>query len=358
MPLAVSVPLPELPALPLSVLDVAPVQQGSTASVALAASIQLARHVEDLGFTRFWLAEHHNMPGIASAAPAVAAAAIGQATTSIRIGSGGVMLPNHASLVVAEQFGTLEALFPGRVDLGIGRAPGTDQATAAALRGGSLGAEQFPQQLGEIMAFFRGQFPPGHPYASIQATPGSGQNVPMWLLGSSGYSARLAGALGLPFAFAHHFSAENTLPALELYRSSFQPSDRLRQPYAMIAVQVVCGVDDEHALALAMPSALSFVRLRQGRPDRLPTVAQAAAHDWTAAELQFAADRQSGQAVGGPATVQRRLAKLLAETDVDELMVTTMVGDAQQARASMTRVRGLFPPVLRAAYEGNLVDLV
>ncbi len=333
-----------LPALPLSVLDLAPVVTGRTAVEALAATRALARTVENLGFTRFWLAEHHNMPGIASSAPTVVMAAVAAATERIRVGSGGVMLPNHPPLVVAEQFGTLAALYPGRIDLGLGRAPGTDQNTARALRRSveALSDDDFPQQLGELMGFFTGSFPEGHPYRAIRAVPGDGSVPPIWLLGSSGYSAQLAGMLGLPFAFAHHFMAQNTLPALELYRGSFRPSDILTEPYAMVAVQVVAAETDEEAQRLALPAGLSFLRLRQGNPSTMPTAEEAAAYPWTEQERAFVGDRWRGQAIGSQATVRDQLADLLTTTAADELMVTTMVPDSLARLRSMELVRELF----------------
>ena len=238
---------------PLSVLDLAPVPDGGNAGDALRATIDLARHVERLGFHRFWVAEHHNMPGIASSAPPVLIGHIADATTTMRVGSGGVMLPNHVSLVVAEQFGMLEALHPGRIDLGIGRAPGTDQVTAAALRRSpeALSADDFPDQLMDLLGYFTGRWPDGHPFAQITAVPGRGYQPAMWLLGSSGYSAQVAGLLGLPFAFAHHFSPANTLPALALYREHFRPSEALDRPYAMVAAAVVCADTDDRARWLA-----------------------------------------------------------------------------------------------------------
>ncbi len=334
----------DLPALPLSVLDLAPVAADSTPGDALRATVELARVVEDLGFTRFWVAEHHSMPGVASSAPPVLIGAIAAATSRIRVGSGGVMLPNHPPLVVAEQFGTLAALHPGRIDLGLGRAPGTDQKTARALRRSvtPLSDEDFPQQLGELVGFFRGGFPDDHPYRAITAVPGLGENPPIWLLGSSGYSAQLAGLLGLPFAFAHHFMAQNTLPALELYRQTFRPSDVLDAPYAMVAAQVVLADTDERALELAKPLALSFLELRRGHPTRLPTVEQAAAHSWTEVEEAALRERLAGQAVGGPQTVRRQLAELLSATAADELMVTTTVPDSAARLASMRGLRDLF----------------
>jgi luciferase family oxidoreductase group 1 len=312
---------------PLSVLDLAPVAAGATAGGALRNTTELARRTEALGFHRFWVAEHHNMPAIASSAPAVVIAHLAANTSTIRVGSGGVMLPNHAPLVVAEQFGTLEALHPGRIDLGIGRAPGTDQATALALRRtvDGLSAEGFPQELGDLIGYFTGE----DPRQRITATPGKGDMPVVWLLGSSGFSARLAGLLGLPFSFAHHFSAENTLPALALYRESFRPSRWLDRPYAMVAVSAICADTDERAEWLAGPSGLSFLRLRQGRPQPLASLEDAAAYPYTDVERQFVLGRREGQAMGSPATVRGQLARLLERTRADELMLTTMVYDVE-----------------------------
>jgi luciferase family oxidoreductase group 1 len=315
---------------PLSVLDLAPVSSGSSSAAALRNSLDLARHVEQLGFHRYWVAEHHNMIGIASSSPAVLIGHIADATSSIRVGSGGVMLPNHTPLVVAEQFGMLEALHPGRIDLGIGRAPGTDSVTASALRRtADISADGFPQDLREVMAFFDGSFPSGHLYAQINAVPAQGNMPAMWLLGSSGYSAQVAAYLGLPFAFAHHFSPDNTLPALALYRAGFRPSATLQAPYAMVAVAVVCAHSDEHARWLALPGALSFVRLRSGHPSVLPSPEEAAAYPYTDAERQAVQQRQAHQVVGSPDTVQRGLTDLLQRTAADELMLTTIVHDHQ-----------------------------
>jgi luciferase family oxidoreductase group 1 len=314
---------------PLSVLDLAPVPTGSSVGAALRNTIALARRVDELGYHRFWVAEHHNMPGIASSAPAVLIGHIAEATSRIRVGSGGVMLPNHASLVVAEQFGMLEALHPGRIDLGIGRAPGTDQLTALALRrsADALGADDFADQLSDLLAYFSGDWPEGHPFAGITAVPGKADNPAMWLLGSSGYSAQAAAALGLPFAFANHFSPVNTIPALELYRSRFQPSAVLDRPYAMIGVAVMCAATDEQALGLANPALLSFLRLRSGRPSTLPTPDEADAYAYTPAERAFVDDRLSTQVIGSPETVRQGLTTLVETTGADELMITTTTYD-------------------------------
>ncbi|WP_030171014.1 LLM class flavin-dependent oxidoreductase [Spirillospora albida] len=302
---------------PYSVLDLAPVVSGSTSAAALRNTLDLARHAERLGYHRYWLAEHHAMPGIASSATAVLIGQVAAATATIRVGSGGVMLPNHAPMVVAEQFGTLEALYPGRIDLGIGRAPGTDQATARALRRSpdALSVDDFPEQLAELRGYFA---------AGGTVTPAAGNEPPMWLLGSSGYSARLAGLLGLPFAFAHHFSAENTLPALAVYRDAFRPGV-LDEPYAMIAVSVVAAETDERARELAQPQALAFLRLRQGRPGPLPSPEETAAHPYTPLERGLIESRVRDQVVGGPETVRDRLGALVKDTAADEVMAVTQV---------------------------------
>ncbi len=332
-----------LPAVPLSVLDLATVGEGSDTTEALHASLDLARTVEDLGFTRLWVAEHHNMPGIASSAPPVLISALAAATTRLRVGSGGVMLPNHAPLVVAEQFGTLASLYPGRIDVGLGRAPGTDQVTARALRRvAQPGADDFPEQLAELGCYLAGEWPAGHPNAAISAVPRAEQTPPIWLLGSSGFSAELAGLLGLPFAFAHHFSSVNTLPALERYRSSFRPGRVLDEPYAMVSVQAICADTDAEAERLALPGALAFIQLRQGRPGRLPTPEQAAEYPWTSIERDFARQRRDGQAIGSPETVRGSLAALLEATRADELMISTMVHSAKDRARSNELVRELF----------------
>jgi luciferase family oxidoreductase group 1 len=338
----------ELPAVPLSVLDLAPVAAGRGAGEAVQATIALARRADELGFTRFWLAEHHNMPGIASSAPTVLIGAVAAATETIRVGSGGIMLPNHPPLVVAEQFGTLAALHPGRIDLGLGRAPGTDQLTAAALRRTmSLSAEDFPEQLGELGSFLAGEWPDEHPYRRIRAVPHTDPPPPIWLLGSSLYSAELAGVLGLPFAFAHHFSAHNTLPALDVYRRTFRPNAALGAPYAMIAVQVVCAETDAEAERLALPAALSFLRLRQGRPEALPSPEEAAAYAWAPGEREFAMERRAGQAIGGVDTVRAALRELLSATQADELMITTQVYEPGERIRSLELTRSLFGEVPR-----------
>jgi luciferase family oxidoreductase group 1 len=302
----------------LSLLDLAPISTGSSAAEALQNSLDLARHAEGLGYLRHWVAEHHNMPGIASSAPAVLIAHLASATTTLRVGSGGVMLPNHQPLVIAEQFGMLEALHPGRIDLGIGRAPGTDQITAHALRrAADPSADDLPKQLAELLAYFAGTFP------HITAVPGAGHMPAIWLLGSSDFSARLAAQLGLPFSFAHHFMPQNTLAALDIYRHHFQPSAQLAQPYAMIGVAVVCADTDEHARWLHGPAKLSFLRLRSGQPSTLPSPEEAASYPYTAAEREFIDTWTSTHIVGSPETVHQHLLNLQHITRADELILTT-----------------------------------
>jgi luciferase family oxidoreductase group 1 len=321
----------------LSVLDLAGVGSGVTATEALRTSVALARLAEARGFHRYWVAEHHSMPGVASSSPAVILAHLAAHTERIRLGSGGVMLPNHAPLAIAEQFGTLHALAPGRVDLGLGRAPGTDGPTAAALRRGAIeGPDEFPRQLAELTHFLDDDFPSGHPYARVHAVPGPVQGrvpggVPaedrpaLWLLGSSGFSARLAGGLGLPFAFAHHFSAANTLPALDLYRASFRPSATLTEPYAMIGVSAFAADEAKDARAQVLAGALGMLRLRTGRPGLVPSPEEAAAYAFSSLEREFVDDWLGNVVHGEPAEVRAGLDALAARTGVQELMVTANV---------------------------------
>jgi luciferase family oxidoreductase group 1 len=309
------------------VLDLVPVGGGVTPTEAVRGSLELARRAERLGYTRYWLAEHHGMPGIASSATSILIGQVAAATSTIRVGSGGVMLPNHAPLAIAEQFGTLGILFPGRIDLGIGRAPGTDPATAQALRrnAGLLAVDDFPEQLSELTTFLAGgEFPADHPMRGVAAFP-QAPVPPIWLLGSSGYSAQVAGMLGLPFAFAHHFSSANTVPALDLYRRSFRPSSGREQPYAIVAAAVLCADDDERAEWLAAPVRLAMLRLRGGRPGTFPSPQEAAAHVWTPQERAMAENLTSSHIVGSPTTVRAGLDALLDATDADEIMVVTNV---------------------------------
>ncbi|MCX4969544.1 LLM class flavin-dependent oxidoreductase [Streptomyces sp. NBC_00654] len=321
---------------PLSVLDLVTVGQGRTATQALRTSVDIAQLTERRGFHRFWVAEHHSMPGVASSSPAVILAHLAAHTERIRLGSGGVMLPNHAPLVIAEQFGTLEAMAPGRIDLGLGRAPGTDGATAAALRRTDRpgeGADDFPQQLAELIRFLDDDFPDGHPYARIHAVPGPVQATapggvqspgrpPVWLLGSSGFSARLAGVLGLPFAFAHHFSARNTVPALDLYRESFKPSAVLDAPYALIGVSALAADEEREARRQVLTGALSMVRLRTGRPGLVPSPEEAEAYAFSPMEQEFVDSWLANVIHGTADEVRAGLDALAKRTGADELMIT------------------------------------
>jgi luciferase family oxidoreductase group 1 len=298
--------------------------------------VEIARTAETRGYHRMWVAEHHSMPGVASSSPAVILGHLAAHTSTLRLGSGGVMLPNHAPLVIAEQFGTLEALAPGRIDLGLGRAPGTDGATAAALRRSDTlheGADDFPRQLAELIRFLDDEFPDGHPYARIHAIPGPVQGTSpggvqsaarpsVWLLGSSGFSAQLAGALGLPFSFAHHFSAANTIPALALYRESFRPSEILDRPYASIGVAALAAEDPAEAHRQVLTGALSMLRLRTGRPGLVPTPDEAAAYEFSAVERDFVDSWLGNVVYGDPETVRQGLDALVARTGADELVIT------------------------------------
>ncbi len=306
----------------MSVLDLCPVPTGESVGEALRRSVDLARHAERWGFRRFWVAEHHGLPGIASSAPAVMAGQIAAATSAIRVGSGGVMLPNHPPLTVAEQFGTLEAMYPGRIDLGVGRAPGTDRATARVLRGDAEGrpAADFPAQLAELQGYFAAQ---DRPNGQVRAIPAEGNRPAVWLLGSTGYSAELAGLLGLPFAFAYHFSPANARPALALYRRVFRPSAVLAEPYCLISVFVLCADDAEAARWRHGSSRLSALRQRIGRPSTLPSPEEAAGYRYSEAEEDVSAEATASHVVGDPAAVIGQLRRLVADTGADELMMTT-----------------------------------
>ena len=309
---------------PFSVLDLSPIPQGANASVALRNTLDLARHAEALGYRRYWVAEHHNMPGIASAATAIVIGHIAGGTKTIRVGSGGVMLPNHAPLVIAEQFGTLESLYPGRIDLGLGRAPGTDMMTARALRRDQAGgADRFPEDVAELKAFLS----PAAPGQRIRAVPGEGLNVPIWLLGSSLYSAQLAAMLGLPFAFASHFAPEAMMQALELYRRGFEPSAELDKPYAVVAANVIAADTDEAARRLFTSQQQSFVNLRRGQPGQLPPPIDDIASFAAPVEAMQLERSLRCSFVGNFQTVKNGIAGFLAETRADELIVTGHIFD-------------------------------
>ena len=314
----------DLSSVPFSVLDLAPVPAGSSVADSLRNTLDLARRAESLGYRRFWLAEHHNMTGIARAATAVLVGHVAGGTTSIRVGSGGVMLPNHSPLVVAEQFGTLEALYPGRIDLGLGRAPGTDQLTMRALRRNfAAAAEDFPRDVAELRSYFA----PARAEQPVRAVPGAGLDVPLWLLGSSLYSARLAAELGLPFAFASHFAPDYLTHALEVYREGFRPSAQLSEPYAMACLNVFAAETDEEARRLFTSLLQAFVNLRRGRPGPLPPPVEAIESVASDLELAGAGHALRYTVVGAPETVRRGLESFLALTDADELMVTSQIFD-------------------------------
>ena len=325
--------------IPFSVLDLSPVFEGETAGDALRKTLDLARHVENLGYKRFWLAEHHNMPGIASAATSVVIGYVAGGTEKIRVGSGGIMLSNHAPIVIAEQFGTLESMYPGRIDLGLGRAPGTDRpATIALRRNLANDGEEFPEQLEELRFFFRETVE----NQKVQAVPGAGLNVPIWLLSSSGFSAHLAGVLGLPFAFAAHFSPEYTLPSLELYRKTFQPSDDLQKPYAMVALNVIAAESDKEAEFLATSQTQSFLNLIRQKPGKIPPPVKDMDAIWNAQEKALVASRTGGSIVGSTETVKRKLETFLDETKADEIMVNAMIYDHQKRLRSYEIVAEIF----------------
>jgi len=327
--------------IPLSVLDLATVRAGMTNAEALAQTIEAARVADELGYRRFWVAEHHGMAAVASSAPAVLIGAIAAATRRIRVGSGGVMLPNHSSLVIAEQFGTLVALHGDRIDLGLGRAPGTDGLTARMLRRSVANetADDFPEQVVELLALF-GIIPPleNGIGGSVVAVPGLGDAPLLWLLGSSGFSAQLAGMMGLPFVFAHHFAGSAETPrAFELYRQRFTPSAVLDEPLAMVSLSALVADDAEEAARLALPNNLWAVRLRQGgRPGQVPTLAEAEAHPWSAGELAFAAQRNAQQAIGTADHARDRIAALVGATGANEVIVAPQGPDLDSRLRTLT----------------------
>lgn len=325
--------------IPISVLDLAPIIEGGTVRDALDNSLSLARQVETLGYRRFWLAEHHNMTGIASAATSVVIGFVAGGTSRIRVGAGGIMLPNHAPLVIAEQFGTLESLYPGRIDLGLGRAPGTDQRTALALRRTlNTDGDDFPELLEELRFFLRAPVEGQR----VRAVPGAGLDIPLWLLGSSGFSAQLAGSLGLPFAFAGHFSPENILPAFELYRKNFQASETLDRPYAMLALNVIAADSDAEAWRLASSQFQSFLRLIRGTPGQLQPPVENIEELWNEREKAMVEARLGGSVIGSPLTVKEGLEKMLEATQADELMINAMIYDQAARLRSYEIVAGIW----------------
>ena len=310
-------------AIPVSILDLAHVPQGSTPADALRNTLDLARHAERWGYNRYWLAEHHNMVGIASAATSVVIGHVAAGTSTIRVGSGGIMLPNHSPLVIAEQFGTLETLFPGRIDLGLGRAPGTDQMTLRALRRDPEAAENFPRDVMELQALLG----PAQPGQRVRAVPGAGTNVPLWILGSSLFGAQLAAAFGLPYAFASHFAPDALMQALEVYRAGFQPSEQLDRPYAMVGVNVVAADTDAEARRLFTTPQQSFANLIRGTRGLLPPPIDDIESYWAPMEKMQASNMLSCSFVGSADTVRRGLTAFLERTGADELMVASAIYD-------------------------------
>ena len=314
-----------------SLLELASVREGDSVGQTLANSVAYARHAENLGFNRFWLAEHHNMEGISSSATAVLVGHIAGATGTLRVGSGGIMLPNHPPLVIAEQFGTLESLYPGRIDLGLGRAPGTDPITSRALRRDGLGAEQFPEDVARLQSLL-GPLQPGQP---VKAIPGAGTNVPIWLLGSSLYSAQLAAMRGLPYAFAGHFAPRLYREAIQTYRDNFQPSDQLDKPYVILAVPAVPADTDEEAQFLATTSYQRILSLFRGQPLWMRPPVKSMEGLWNSGEQAGVKDFLSLQLLGSEDTLREQLERLLQTVDVDELMFTVDLYDPEKRRHAL-----------------------
>jgi luciferase family oxidoreductase group 1 len=328
----------------LSVLDVSPVSSGSNSAQALRNTLELARLADRLGYERYWLAEHHNLPTIASSAPEIMIGHVANVTERIRVGAGGIMLPNHAPLKVAETFRVLESLHPKRIDLGIGRAPGTDPVTATALRRSQdgLGADDFPERFGELLAFSGGGFPKDHPFRSVVAMPSDIELPPIWLLGSSGYSATAAGKMGLGYAFASHFSPADPAPAMRAYRENFESSKDFVHASAILAVAVICGETGEHAQRLASSMELAWVRMRSGKPGPLQSPEEAMGSPYTPAERRLADAYRSMQVVGDPSTVRTRIEELAERTLAEEVMVTTNVYDHAERLRSYERLAAAF----------------
>jgi luciferase family oxidoreductase group 1 len=310
--------------IPFSVLDLSPVTLGGTAAQSLRNTLDLAQHAERWGYRRYWLAEHHSMPGIASAATSVVICHVASGTSAIRVGAGGIMLPNHSPLVIAEQFGTLESLFPGRIDLGLGRAPGSDQATARALRRNlASDPDQFPQDVLELMGYLA----PPTPGQRVMAIPGAGLKVPIWILGSSLFGAQVAAALGLPFSFASHFAPAMMMQAIEIYRARFQPSEQLDRPYVMLGYNVIAADSDAQARLLATSVQQAFVNLRSGRPIQLPPPLEGYENHLPPPARALLADVLTCAAIGSPQTVRNALAAFIERTKPDELMITAQIFD-------------------------------
>jgi luciferase family oxidoreductase group 1 len=331
-----------------SILDLSPIPQGATAADALRHSLDLAQHAEAWGYNRFWLAEHHNMPGIASAATSVVIAHVAGGTKTIRVGSGGIMLPNHSPLVIAEQFGTLASLFPDRIDLGLGRAPGADQPTMRALRrNASAASDNFPQDVEELQSYFE----PATPEQRIRAYPGAGLRVPIWLLGSSTFSAELAAELGLPFAFASHFAPADMMQAVQLYRRHFKPSRQLVRPYVMLGLNLIAAETDVQARYLFTSVQQSFTNLRRGTPGQIPPPIDDIDSYWSPQEKASASMTLLCSVVGSPETVERGLLKFIEVTQPDELIATAHIYDHSARRSPCP------PRLVRSAKRGSLCDI-
>ena len=320
--------------IPFAVLDLAPIAEGSDAAQSFRNSVALAQHAERLGYSRYWLAEHHSMPGIASAATAVLIGHVAAHTTTLRVGAGGVMLPNHSPLVIAEQFGTLESLFPGRIDLGLGRAPGSDQLTARALRHSHSDADQFPQDVVELIGYFE----PAVAGQAVRAVPGAGLRVPIWILGSSLFGAQLAAALGRPYAFASHFAPSQLMQAIAIYRERFRPSQQLDKPRVMLGFNVIAADSDEEAHLLATSWQQAFVNLRTGRAGKLPPPAADYLSRIGPAERSMLDHVLSCSAIGALPTVRDALARFIDATGADELMIASQIFDPAARRHSCSIV--------------------
>ena len=323
--------------IPFSVLDLAPIAQGADAAHSFRNTADLAQHAERLGYQRYWLAEHHGMPGIASAATSVLIGHVAGKTNTIRVGAGGIMLPNHSPLVIAEQFGTLESLYPGRIDLGLGRAPGSDQATARALRRNlESDADQFPQDVVELMDFMSDE-----PRQRVRAVPGKGTKVPVWILGSSLFGAQLAAMLGLPYAFASHFAPAQMMQAIDIYRASFKPSAQLARPYVMLGYNVFAADSDGEAALLATSMQQAFVNLRSGRPTQLPPPVPGYYENAGPSERALLDSVLACTAIGSPNTVRSRMQAFIERTGADELMITSQIHGHQHRRRSYELTAGV-----------------
>jgi luciferase family oxidoreductase group 1 len=328
--------------IPFSVLDLSPITQDGDAAQSFRNTLDLAQHAERWGYQRYWLAEHHGMPGIASAATAVLIGHVAGGTTKIRVGAGGIMLPNHSPLVIAEQFGTLESLYPGRIDLGLGRAPGSDQTTARALRRNlASDADEFPRDVVELMDYFSGES-----QGTVRAVPGHGLDVPIWILGSSLFGAQLAAALGLPYAFASHFAPQQMMQAVALYRANFRPSERLAKPYVMLGFNVFAADSDEEAAFRATSMQQAFVNLRSGRPARLPPPVAGYPSLVGPQERALLDSVLSCSAIGAPRTVRASLNAFIERTGADELMITSQIYDHSARLRSYEITSGMFSPTL------------